>query len=76
MSYDLMVFAPGRRTEKTGKRSRTGTTTRTKWKEEHSYDNPDVSTPGLRTWFLEIIQSFPAMNGPFSPDDFPRTKHP
>ncbi len=70
MSYDLMVFAPeaapkGREPfiEWYDKQS--------EWEEEHSYDNPEVSTPALRAWFLEMIQSYPAMNGPFSSDDLP-----
>lgn len=41
------------------------------WKEDHSYDDPKVSTPALRAWFLEMIQSFPAMNGPFTSEDLP-----
>jgi len=70
MSYDLMVFAPeaaphGREAfmEWYDEQS--------EWEEEHSYDNPEVSTPALRAWFLEMIQSYPAMNGPFSSDDLP-----
>jgi len=41
------------------------------WEEEHSYDNPKVSTPSLRAWFMEMIQSFPAMNGPLSSEELP-----
>jgi hypothetical protein len=43
----------------------------TQWAESHSYDDPKVSTPKLRAWFMEIIQSFPPLNGPLSQDDLP-----
>jgi hypothetical protein len=43
----------------------------TQWAEGHSYDDPEVSTAKLRAWFMEIIQSFPPLNGPLSQDDLP-----
>jgi hypothetical protein len=43
----------------------------TQWTEGHSYDDPAVSTDVLRAWFMEIIKSFPPMNGPLSQDDLP-----
>ncbi len=43
----------------------------TEWAEGHSYDDPAVSTAKLRAWFMEIIQSFPPLNGPLSKDDLP-----
>lgn len=43
----------------------------TQWAEGHSYDDPAVSTDKLRAWFMEIIQSFPPLNGPLSQDDLP-----
>ena len=39
------------------------------WKEEHSYDDPANTSEELRNWFMEMIQTFPAMNGPYSSDD-------
>ena len=42
----------------------------TEWSEEHSYDDPNVTTPALAAWFAEISQAFPPMNGPFASDDF------
>jgi hypothetical protein len=68
MSYDLMVFkkesAPKTRTDfmKWYK-------TQTEWSEEHSYDNPENTSTELRNWFLEMIISFPAMNGPYASDE-------
>ncbi len=43
----------------------------TQWAEGHSYDDPAVSTAKLRVWFMEIIKSFPPLNGPLSQDDLP-----
>jgi hypothetical protein len=68
MSYDLMVFrneaAPRAKTDfmKWYK-------DQTEWAEEHSYDDPKNTSTELRNWFMEMIQTFPAMNGPFASDD-------
>ena len=43
----------------------------TKWAEGHSYDDPAVSAASLRAWFLDVIESFPPLNGPLSTDDLP-----
>lgn len=40
----------------------------TEWSEEHSYDDPAITSPELRNWFIEMIESFPAMNGPYATD--------
>ncbi|WP_396270285.1 hypothetical protein [Ideonella sp.] len=70
MSYDLMVFALEQ-----APKEREGFLEwydeQSEWEEEHSYDNPEVSTPALRAWFMEMIQSYPAMNGPFSSVSLP-----
>ncbi|MBK6812499.1 MAG: hypothetical protein IPL19_22080 [Sandaracinaceae bacterium] len=68
MSYDLMVFDPAlapveREAFLAWYRAET------EWREGHGYDDPSVSSPALRAWFLDMISSFPAMNGPFAPDD-------
>jgi hypothetical protein len=34
------------------------------WPEGHSYDKPEVTTPNLRAFYSELIQTFPPMNGP------------
>lgn len=70
MSYDLMVFAPEQApTEREGFLD--WYDEQSEWEEEHSYDNPAVSTPALRAWFMEMIQSYPAMNGPLSSPSLP-----
>jgi hypothetical protein len=68
MSYDLMVFDP--KAPPTGRDSfMEWYNEQTQWSEEHNYDNPDVSTLELRTWYMEIIKQFPPMNGPYATDD-------
>lgn len=68
MSYDLMVFEPG-----AAPRERTEFMAwyrqQIAWTEDHEYDDPGVSSPLLQAWFSEMIQSFPAMNGPLASDD-------
>jgi hypothetical protein len=68
MSYDLMVFdpaaAPGER-----KAFLAWFRQQTRWTETHGYNNPDVPTPALRAWFMEMIRWFPPMNGPLASDD-------
>ena len=39
------------------------------WEEDHSYDDPKVTSEELRNWFMEMITDFPALNGPHSPLD-------
>ena len=39
------------------------------WSEEHDYTDPIVTSEELRNWFMEMIKTFPAMNGPFSVED-------
>ena len=39
---------------------------RTRWSEDHGYDDPTLSSEHLRAWFVDMIQIFPPMNGPFA----------
>lgn len=68
MSYDLMVFDP-----KAAPPNRAGFMSwyrqQTKWDEGHRYDDPDISTPELRAWFLDMIPRYPMMNGPYATED-------
>jgi hypothetical protein len=68
MSYDLMVFDP-----KASPLDRPGFIEwyeeQIQWNEGHSYQDPRISTPELRGWFLEMIEKYPAMNGPYASDD-------
>lgn len=70
VSYDLMVFAL-----EVAPRDRASFMewydAQTEWQEDHSYNDPTVCTPALRAWFMEMIQSYPAMNGPYAQEDLP-----
>jgi hypothetical protein len=69
VSYDLLVFHPGA-APKEREAFLCWWKEQAKWPEGHGYDDPAVSTPALRAWFLEAIATFPAMNGPYArPDD-------
>ena len=68
MSYDLMVFRK-QAAPKTRADFMKWYEEQTEWTEEHSYDDPANTSPELRNWFMEMIQTFPAMNGPFANDD-------
>ena len=65
MSYDLMVFelsaAPRERDEFLEWYDQ-----QSEWEEDHSYDDPVVTSSALRAWFMEMIAEFPARNGPFA----------
>ncbi len=39
------------------------------WDEGHDYDDPANTSETLRAWYREMIQDFPAMNGPDQPTD-------
>jgi hypothetical protein len=70
VSYDLMVFdpevAPKRREDFLKWYDE-----QVAWEEPHSYDSPEVSTPRLRAWFMEMIETYPAMNGPHALQELP-----
>jgi hypothetical protein len=68
MSYDLMVFSNGA-APKTRAEFLVWYDTQTKWAEEHPYDDPAITTPELRSWLLEMEQTFPDMNGPNASHD-------
>jgi hypothetical protein len=63
MSYDLMVFEPAA-APADHQEFLAWYRVQAEWAEDHGYDDPAVSTPALRAFFLELIQQYPAMNGP------------
>jgi hypothetical protein len=68
MSYDLMVFdLEGPPSDRRGFME--WYEEQIQWNEEHGYDDPRVSTPALRAWFIEMIGQYPAMNGPYASDN-------
>lgn len=70
MSYDLAVFDPA-----VAPRVRDSFMAwfarQTEWDESHGYDDPKVCGTALRQWFFEMIMKFPAMNGPYAPEELP-----
>ncbi|MRW90034.1 hypothetical protein GJ699_08575 [Duganella sp. FT80W] len=70
MSYDLMVFlpasAPADREEFMDWYDE-----QTEWDEGHSYHDPIVTAPSLSDLFKELVETFPAMNGPYAKSDLP-----
>jgi hypothetical protein len=68
MSYDLMVFNP-QNAPKSEVAFLEWYHQQTEWAEEHSYDDPKVSSTELQNWFLDMIIEFPAMNGSHVPTD-------
>ena len=65
MSYDLMVFdaesAPGDLETFSDWYD-----DQAEWEEDHDYDDPSVTTEKLRLFFMDLIDDFPPMNGPFA----------
>ncbi len=73
MSYDLMVFDPV-----IAPRDRDGFMSwydkQTEWSESHDYSNPEVTTPELHSWFLDMIEEFPWIDDPKYMDDVDNPK--
>lgn len=67
MSYDLMVFeiskAPAAKKEFMAWYEK-----QVEWDEEHDYQSVGVASPALQSWFLEMKDTFPPMNGDGSLD--------
>ena len=36
------------------------------WERDHDYNDPTIASPAVGTFFHELIQTFPAMNGPLA----------
>jgi hypothetical protein len=71
MSYDLMIFeesvAPKKKED-----FMLWYSEQVKWKEDHDYQDHSVTSEALRNWFMDMIKTFPPMNGPlasFEDDD-------
>lgn len=65
MSYDLMAFekskAPRDRKEFTD-----WYYNQTEWSEDRDYNSIEGTSDKLKSWFMEMIETFPPMNGEFS----------
>ena len=65
MSYDLMVFDPEAAPEDR-QQFKEWYDDQSEW--AHSMTTPEVCTPRLRAWFMEMIRVFPVFN-PFAPEE-------
>ncbi|MGW2092957.1 hypothetical protein [Promicromonospora sukumoe] len=61
MSYDILAFDPAAVADGDFP---AWWDAQSQWSEDHSYDDADVTTPDLRSFYDELIQAFPPMNGP------------
>jgi hypothetical protein len=72
MSYDILVFDPVH-----APREREAFLqwwdAQANWSEPHPYDDPAFTTPSLRAWFMEMIERFPALGGPYAASRDQRT---
>jgi hypothetical protein len=68
MSYDLTIFRPDK-APRTRPEFMTWFENQSEWSEGHSYDNPNICSFDMQAWFKDMIQTFPAMNGPYATDD-------
>jgi hypothetical protein len=69
MSYDLMAFRP-ESAPRTRNEFMNWFEKQARWEEEHDYNDPAIASPELQDWFHTMIKTFPALNGPYSSDDF------
>ena len=61
MSYDILIFEKGPAPkEKTAFLQ--WYEAQTAWSEGHHYDDLAVASPSLRSWFVEMIDTFPPLN--------------
>ena len=67
MSYDLMVFEKTA-SPKTKKEFLKWYDRQVEWDEGHNYNTTSVASPALQNWFMEMIQTFPPINGELAPD--------
>jgi len=68
MSYDLMVFEKTK-APKTREEFMKWYDKQTSWEEQHDYQSVNVTSPDLKRFFMEMIETFPPMNGEFAPDN-------
>jgi len=68
MSYDLMVFRK-EAAPKNEKDFMEWYSKQAEWTEDHGYDDPSNTSDQLKNWFMEMKETFPALNGPFASTD-------
>lgn len=59
MSYDILAFDPAAVADADFP---AWWEEQSRWFEDHSYDDPEVTTANLRSFYNELIQTYPPMN--------------
>lgn len=67
MSFDLMVFEPAA-APKTKDGFMEWYDRQTEWGEDHDYMPAAAASPALRSWYMEMKETFPPMDGGDAPD--------
>jgi hypothetical protein len=65
MSYDILVFDPAH-APKEREAFLQWWDAQAEWSEPHPYNDPAFTTPSLRAWFMEMIERFPPLGGPYA----------
>jgi hypothetical protein len=60
MSYDILVFDPAY-APREREAFHQWWDAQADWSEPHPYNDPAFTTSSLRAWFMEMIESFPAL---------------
>jgi hypothetical protein len=66
MSYDILAFDPAAVADADFP---AWWEVQSQWSEDHSYDDPELTTVNLRSFYDELIRTFPPMNGAGAPTD-------
>lgn len=66
MSYDILAFDPSAVTDADFP---AWWEAQSEWTEDHSYDDPSITTANLQGFYRDLAQTFPPMNGPGAPTD-------
>lgn len=68
MGYNLMVF-DATNAPKTREAFMEWVKKQTEWNESHDYNDISVASPALKSWFMEMKEAFPPLNGSYAPTD-------
>ena len=66
MSYDILIFEPAAVSDEEFPQWWEQVS---QWEEPRDYDTTDGSTPAIRSFFRELIRTFPPINGPYALTD-------
>jgi hypothetical protein len=66
MSYDILAFDPAAVADADFPE---WWETQSGWSEDHSYGDPEVTTVTLRSFYYELIRTYPPLNGPGAPTE-------